>query len=287
MDASKLVQSFQFSHFFTIIVSLRHSMHHYKPHAPGLWAGISNFCLHCPTKLFMGIVVLAIRLAYGLAMAWEWEISPFKYDSNPAWFYGLGYAPTVLIIVIFNIAGYVDDNEDQVIIRHRRERGRQVDAELGLVKRPNWWSNLNSQRYLSDEARLKAMTTEVGGGRATAKRISDTVELGNMNIPRTTSVTSGAGMIPGIGITPGTGISMSGSGGLRDRSRSRNGDDPYRDHSPANTDDSGEGLRPVLQHRASSVVTDVSNVSGATGLTGRTLTGGEVQPQRIRSMLDI
>jgi len=250
--------------WFTIIYCLRHNMHYYKPHRKGIWAGITNFCQYCPTKLFLTIMILGVRLGYGLVMAWEWDTSIFKYDSNPAWFYGLGYAPTLLVIVIFNIAGYVDDNEDQAIVEQRRKRGRAVDAEIGIVKRPNWWKK---GRAMDDEARLRGLMEEVGGGRPTANRISNNVEL--MNIPRGDSVTS----------------SMAGVG-LRDRSRSRPRDDPFRDASPS-SDGSHEGLRPALNQRAMSVATDISNVSGATGLTGRTLTGENAQPQRIRSMLDI
>jgi hypothetical protein len=257
--------------WLVIVYCLRHNMHYYKPHRAGIWPAITNFCLYCPTKLFLAIIVLAVRLAYGIAMAWEWEISVFKYNSNPAWFYGLAYTPSVLIIVIFNIAGYIEDNEDQALMKQRRIRGRSIDAEIGLVKKPHWWSKLSGIHANDDEARLRALTTEVGGGRATAQRITANVELGNMNIPRHTSITD----------------SMGTGAGLRDRSRSRPRNDPFRDVSPAGTDDSLEGLRPVLQHRPSSVVTDVSNASGATGLTGRTLTRDDVPPQRVRSMLDI
>jgi hypothetical protein len=251
--------------YAVIIYALRHNMHYYKPHPKGIWAAITNFCHYCPTKLFLTIIIVGIRLAYGVVMAWEWETSIFKFDSNPAWFYGLGYAPTLLVIVIFNIAGYVDDNEDQAIMEQRRQRGRAADAEIGIVKRPNWWKK---GRALDDEGRLRDLMDEVGGGRPTANRISTNVEL--MNIPRHEGVTSG----------------LPGTGALRDRSRSRPRDDPFRDQS-VSSDGSHEGLRPPLNQRPSSVVTDVSNVSGATGWTGRTLTSENVKPQRVRSMLDI
>lgn len=257
----------------TIVYMLQHHLHYYKPRSSGIWSSISKFCIHCPTKLFLTIVVLAVRIAYGIASAWEWEISVLKYDANPAWFYGAGYAPSVLIIMIFNIAGYIDENDDKAIVKQRAERGRSADAELGIVKRPAWWKKRDGDHHLTDEARLRALTTEVGGGRATSQHISTNLELGNMNIPRTSSVTGPTGRTDS-------------TAGLRDRSRSRG--DPFRDPSPAVSDES-DGLRPGLQHRPSSTVSGVTNTSRASGLTGRTLTESvsNVPPQRVRSMLDI
>lgn len=210
-------------------------------------------------------------------MAWQWELSIFKFNGNPAWFYGLGYAPTLLVIVIFNIAGYVDDNEDQELMAQRRRRNREADAQIGITKRPAWWKK---GRALDDEARLRGLMEEVGGGRPTANRISANVEM--MDIPRTHSVTSGN--VPG----------NRGSGGLRDRSRSRPRDgDPFRDRASDGSMSSDDGLRPGLRgglggnDRTMSVATDISNASGATGLTGRTLMSENGRPQRVRSMLDI
>ncbi|KAE9961929.1 hypothetical protein BLS_001117 [Venturia inaequalis] len=260
--------------YFVILFDLRHNMHYYKPsQRPGIWNGISNFCLHCPTKLFLSIVILSIRLAYNIVMAWQWELSIFKFNGNPAWFYGLGYAPTLLIIIIFNIAGYIDENEDQELMNQRRVRNREADAEIGITKRPAWWKK---GRALDDEARLRDLMTDAGGRRSTANRTSGTVEM--IDIPPQNSITS---------TTPD-------NAQLRDRSRSRPRDgDPFTDRaSDASSDGSPDGLRPALgvrgeNNRSMSVATDISNVSAATGLTGRTLTSENGRPARVRSMLDI
>ena len=226
-------------------------------------------------------MVLAIRVAYGIASAWEWNISLMMYNGNPAWPYGAGYAPSVLILVIFNIAGYIDPNEDKALIQQRVGRGRSTDAELGITRKPAWWNKRAGDLHLGDEGRLRALTTEVGGGRATSQRIEANVELGNMNIHRDTILSS-------PGITSGTPNSVV---GLRDRSRSRPRDDPFRDHSPAGSDQ--VCLRPELGQRRSSVITDVSSAgSSLTAVSGTTLTprvsqAPAMQQQRIRSMLDI
>lgn len=51
------------------------------------------------------------------------------------------------------------------------------------MKKPSWWSKLAGDRYLSNHARLKALTTEVGGGRATGRNIEEAIELGVMPLP--------------------------------------------------------------------------------------------------------
>ncbi|KAF2500652.1 hypothetical protein BU16DRAFT_523424 [Lophium mytilinum] len=237
--------------FFVICFSLNHSLRHYKPRATGFWDKINSFCRDCPTKLFLSIVVLAIRVAYAIAMAWEWDISIFKYDVSVGWPFGLGWGSTLLIMVIMEIAGLVEENEDTVILQQRRDRGRIVDQELGLVKKPNWWSKSHADSHLTDEERMKALTTEVGGGRPTARNISANVELTNMN--------------------------------LRNRSRDRPAVDPFTDHSPQ---DSTSGNRPAAARTESDNASTMTGVSNTTRTSDRTL-GENAQPQVIRSMLDV
>ncbi|KAK5201345.1 hypothetical protein LTR16_002991 [Cryomyces antarcticus] len=229
--------------WLVICYSLSHSLYWYKPRSTGLWGRFNAFCHYCPTKIFLVLVVLAIRIAYGIAAAWEWDISIMKYDVQPAWPYGLGYGTTILIIIIFEIYGMVDPNEDLVLIEQRRERGRAIDAELGLVKKPSWWSKMNDQ-WQTPEQRLKNMMTEVGGGAATGRNITASVEMGSMPV--------------------------------RDRSRSRPPEDPFRDQSP-------EDNKRTAVARADSVDSQGSALTGRSGITGSTL----AEPVKIRSMLDI
>jgi hypothetical protein len=236
--------------FLVICFSLHHSLKHYKPRASGLWNKINSFCHYCPTKIFLSLVVLAIRVAYAIASAWIWDISIFKYDVDIGWPFGLGFGSTIVIMVILEIFGAIEENEDRVILSQRRERGRDADRELGLVKKPNWWSKSQGDSHLNDEERLKALATEVGGGRPTARNITANVELTNMN--------------------------------LRNRSR----DTPRAanrstDQSPSV--DSMSGNRFTVSRTESDTS---STMSGATRNTERTL-AENAQPQVIRSMLDV
>jgi hypothetical protein len=248
--------------WFVIIYSLHHSMKHYKPRVTGIMNRINTFCQFCPTKLFITIIILGIRVAYGIASAWLWDLSIFQDEVNIGWPFGLGYGTIALIIIVFEIAGFVEENEDKIILAQRRERGREQDAEIGYTKKPNWWARNWTDRYGTADQRLRNMTTEVGGGRPTARGISQTIEMGNMSI--------------------------------RNRSRDRPADDPFRDGSDDSRQSSLAAPTRLLARRmdsdAASARTDRTDGTRGTEMTGRTLTTdnlNNVQPQRIRSMLDI
>lgn len=167
-----------------ICYCLQHAIHYYKPRNRGLWNSFIGFFHWAPTKFLLIITLTGIRVGYDIASSFEWKISPLKQDVNAGWMYGLGYAPVFLVIVVLNLWGYLDPNEDRELLRLRAERGRSVDAELGINKKPTWWSKLHGDHHLSTESRLKAMTSEIGGGRATQRNLERTIELGTMPAAR-------------------------------------------------------------------------------------------------------
>jgi len=233
--------------WLTICYSLHHSLKHYKPRARGLWDRFNTVCHFVPTKLFLAISILGIRVGYALASAWLWDITIFKDDAEIGWSFGFGFGTVLAIIVVFEIAGYVDKNEDKILIEQRRQRGAIADSELGYVKKPSWWNRNWAERYQTDEQRLRNMTGNVGGGRATSRRISQNIEMGNMGA------------------------------GVRNRSRSRNTGDSFQDQS---TESYSGGARPGATRGQSN--DGASTMTGQT-LTG----DGEAPPQRVRSMLNV
>ncbi|KAF4305806.1 hypothetical protein GTA08_BOTSDO06709 [Botryosphaeria dothidea] len=259
--------------WIVIIVSLRHSLHYYrpKPSSGGIMARIESFCTYCPTKLFLALVILAIRLAYALASVWIWEVSLLKYDVEPGWPYGLGYGTTILLLILFNVFGYIDENEDRLIIEQRRDRGQAADAELGVTKKPSWWRKAHGDLHLTPEQRLRALTSEGPG----ANRQPRNPSLPAANV----ELTEMSGNPPSYYDVPGSG------GQVRNRSRQRADnapENPFRD-----PDDTGSGDRRHLGRADSD-----DNASTATGTTERTGMTGETlaenyPPQRIRSMLDV
>ncbi|KAF1817649.1 hypothetical protein P152DRAFT_25668 [Eremomyces bilateralis CBS 781.70] len=257
--------------YFIIIYSLHHSLKHYKPRPPtptrsfAPFKSIAHFIAACPTKIFLALVILAVRMAYIVAQAWEWEISVFNLSVNPAWPYALGYAPVLLIMFILIVAGLIERNEDVVLIEQRRRRGRETNAMVGYTPKPQWWRFGKENQFMTAEEQLRHMTTEVGGRAPTANRLSRTMELRNMQ-----------GGNFSDGDANGMEMGVTGGSGMRNRSRSRV-EDPFSDPSP------GTGLTPerTRSNDASSVRT------GQSGISGTTLASGNVKPVQVRSMLDI
>ena len=246
--------------WFVIIYSLHHSMKHYRPRATGLWNRFNTFLHFCPSKLVLTILLLGVRVAYGIASAWFWDLSIFQDGVSLGWPFGLGYGTIFLIIVIFEIAGFLEENEDKILIQQRRDRGQHYDAEIGIVRKPSWWSRNWADRYKTADERMKKMTVEVGGGRPTTRHLEQTIEMGNMS--------------------------------LRSRSRDRPRDDPFRDQSPTDSRQPSIANPPRLpafrmDSDATSTRTDATRGTEMTGMTLTTENVATAPPQRIRSMLDI
>lgn len=154
-----------------ICYSLWHSLKHYKK---GLWTA-------CPPKLATAILLLAMRLGYGIASAWNWNLSIAKVGVQLQWPFGFGYAPILLILIVFEVAGIFEENEDKILMNQRTARGRMHDAELNIIRKPTWWQKNVKDRYLSDEQRLKKITTEIQGGRASTQHTEPDVEMRSLS----------------------------------------------------------------------------------------------------------
>ncbi|KAI9653893.1 MAG: hypothetical protein M1829_001119 [Trizodia sp. TS-e1964] len=188
-----------------ILYSLRHSVHYYKHRSRGIWNSFNGALHWTPTKFFLVLPLCLVRIAYAIATAFIFDISPLKYDirtrgqayndSISKWMYTLGFTPPLLIIAIFIIYGYLEENEDRVLIQQRVEHGRATDAELNIQPRkPRWWTRGRENLHMTPEQRLKSLTAEVGGGQPTLRGITSNIEMGNMSIrPRNESPSRPAG----------------------------------------------------------------------------------------------
>lgn len=58
-------------------------------------------------------------MAYDIAAAFTWPISPLRFGVHPGWIYGLGYTPALLLIALFDICGMCETNEDKTLIAQR------------------------------------------------------------------------------------------------------------------------------------------------------------------------
>lgn len=103
-------------------------------------------------------------------------MSPLNQEGDPAYIYGLGWAPIAAILIVHEVAGYVLPNEDRELIRQRRIRGQEIDAEMGYTKKPHWWRLLHGEQNMSVSEALAKRAREVGGrlvGSMTAEQVAE------------------------------------------------------------------------------------------------------------------
>lgn len=245
-------------------------------------------------------LALAVVAYQGLA-AWDFSLSPLNVKTNLLAMYLGGYAPTLLILIIQCIAGFMRPNEDRELTRQRRERGEQIDQELGIVRKPAWWRRVNGDIPSGGmRDRIMRNVREVGGGRPTTRQIENLAErraadaetetdaptrtnVIEMNEMRRTNSVQSSTRGSAIPPPPYTAPSY---GGKSDQRRSERAVQVaasllFPGASPGASVDRGRGLeaeseqpprRPGTSERSSSTVSGLS-------------TGGP--PQQVRSMLDI
>lgn len=195
--------------------------------------------------------------------------------------YGWGWGTIVLILAVYEIAGYLDPNEDRELIRQRRIRGAEIDQEMGITKKPHWWSRLHSDnRELGVHGRIARNVGEVGGGRATTRGIESNIEMGNMPVSK--NMAERIGERPGKGELDAVRIAAkllfpANNGSPLSESREAFRDHPDRGRSPGDTRPRGpnQTTRNAMSDRSRSTGTQAS---------GATL---NAPPQQIRSMLDV
>lgn len=174
----KLAGFFLIVCWLTINVSLWHSIRHYEPKNRG-WIGKNfGFVKYVPIRFVLLVPLLGAVIVYQIMSAFNFRWSPVNTETtNFTAMYVGGYTPTLLILIIHNIAGFMRPNEDRELNRQRRERGEAIDASLGLVRKPAWWKRVNGEMPVAGMAdQLLRNVKEVGGGRATGDNVDRMAE---------------------------------------------------------------------------------------------------------------
>lgn len=163
--------------WLTILYSLRHSVKHYKPRNRGIFNRTRGFIASIPLRFLIIIPVNAALIVYQIFMSFNWEYSLMRYKGNLGVQYGWGFGPPLLIILTQIVYGAFSVNEDKQLLQQRRERGEEIDRELGLVRKPAWWRRVRGE-HIQGTMRDKIFRNvqEVGGERGVGRRTEDEME---------------------------------------------------------------------------------------------------------------
>ncbi|KAI0096889.1 hypothetical protein GGR51DRAFT_491199 [Nemania sp. FL0031] len=170
----KIAPFLLFISWLTILVSLWHSVRHYEARNRGWLNRIVGFIQYVPLRFMIMIPLALVVIAYQALAAWEFNYSPLKKDTNLVAMYVGGYVPALLLVIILCISGFLRPNEDKDLIRQRRERGAELDRELGIRHKPAWWRRVRGDVGSGDAVRdqLYRNVREVGG----AQRVQHVAE---------------------------------------------------------------------------------------------------------------
>lgn len=272
----KLAAFFLFGGWLTTIFSLCHSIKHNMPHRSGVLNSSSGDIFYVPTKFLLVMLLSLVMVGYGAACALEFSVSPLNLNTDVAMMYGLGWAPIALILIVYEIFGYLDPNEDRELKRQRRVRGSEINRQLGITPKPHWWRLLHrDNRELNVHDQIARNVGEISGGLATSKSLDQSIQMESMPIAKNNEVkkassdvrltTLAVNLAPPDAATNGA-IRM--GDGL--------GDGPDRSRNPVGG--GVDGICLMDEGRGSIRERSESTNSGVT-LVAR--------PQRIRSMLDV
>ncbi|KXJ90701.1 hypothetical protein Micbo1qcDRAFT_164336 [Microdochium bolleyi] len=278
----------------TICVYLWHAVRHYEKKFVGATNRVKGFFSYMPWRFVLEIPLLLALIAFQGLAAWRFDLSPLKVETNVAAVFVGGYTPSLLIVIVQIIDGFMRPNEDRELIRQRRIRGDAVDRELGYVTKPAWWHRNAGADDMAN--RIMRNVREVGGGRATANRV-DHIAQDRVHQRESTAIEMNP-MSPGAGGTAAAPPPYTPYSGKSDRRKTEQAmaaaaQALFPQPSPAASasdvpppafgasttagggggNDDGGSLRPRTAERNHSTASSVS-VS-------------RQQPQQVRSMLDV
>lgn len=160
---------------------LRHAIKHYCPRSQGIVNRVVGLFRNIPLRFYLLLPLSAVVPTYQALVAWYFAWSPLNVTGLNVAIYAGGYTPTLLIIYIQVVYGFVSPNEDLELKRQRRARGAQIDQELGITPKPGWWQRIrdaaegvNANESVQD--RLARQVREVRGTKPSPKNAGVTTK---------------------------------------------------------------------------------------------------------------
>ena len=167
--------------WLTTVFSLHHSIKHYKPRNRGPINRTTSIIRYTPTKFLLTLSLSLIMIGYEIAIAFNFSVSPLNIDSHLLVIFLAGWLPIALIILVYEIAGFIDPNEDRELIRQRRIRGAEADDETGITHKPHWWSRLHGvNQPLNVHDVIAPNVSEIADGNVTHSNLENDIEMGDM-----------------------------------------------------------------------------------------------------------
>lgn len=105
-----------------------------------------------PPRIPLCLTAMLVRVVYNIAVAWNYNIGPLKPTAPVAYVYVLGFLPILFCMAVMIISARIEPNDDQRIIKLRRERERVIDIEL------------DDQRRVVQEERARERQEQLGPG---------------------------------------------------------------------------------------------------------------------------
>ena len=122
-----------------IVFSLFHSLYYYvlpSPNtrgtqSPARWS-LEVITAHNLTKLCLAVTLLALRIGYAIASAWNFNISIYDINVELKWPVGLGYGSTIVMLFVLIVRGRREENDDVVLLAQRKEREKMCHTQMGV-----------------------------------------------------------------------------------------------------------------------------------------------------------
>lgn len=181
----KLAAFLLFGGWLTTIFSLQHSIYYYISHEQeGFLNRFNAVTRHTPAKFVLTLFLSLVMIGYIAAISFRFSISPLNIHAKLEYIYPLGWGPIALILLVYEVAGYVYPNEDRDLLRQRRIRDVAADEEMGYTRKPRWWSRLHGDNKVGTmQERITANVAEVGGGVPTTRGLERGMEMEDLPSP--------------------------------------------------------------------------------------------------------